>query len=282
MTRLAEIENHIASMNELLDIVGALRSLAGMRVQEAQRALTGVRRYARSMAGAIGSALLLLPPSTVEKFRSGQQRAVVLYAAEHGFVAGFNGRLIEAAESAIEGSALLFLLGSRGAALAAERGWQPVWAGPMASRSVGVPDTVRRLTAELYARLATGEISHVEAVFTRYRQGAVPSIERRRLLPVDLGSFVIEPPTEPPLHNLPPQMLIEKLVSEYVFALLAEAAVESIASENAARLAAMESARDNVSKKLEQLRQWENQTRQNEVTTELLDLVSGAEALAIS
>ena len=62
MTRLSEVQGHIASMGELLDIVGAMRSLAGMRVQEAQRSLPGIRRYAGSMAEAIGAALLLMPP----------------------------------------------------------------------------------------------------------------------------------------------------------------------------------------------------------------------------
>jgi F-type H+-transporting ATPase subunit gamma len=61
--------------------------------------------------------------------------------------------------------------------------------------------------------------------------------------------------------------------------LLTEAAVESLASENAARFAAMASAHDNVSKKLEELRQDARQARQTEITTELLDLVAGAEAL---
>ena len=59
--RLAEVETHIASMGELLDIVGAMRSLASMRMQEAHRALPSIRRYAEAMAQAIGSALLLLP-----------------------------------------------------------------------------------------------------------------------------------------------------------------------------------------------------------------------------
>jgi len=74
--------------------------------------------------------------------------------------------------------------------------------------------------------------------------------------------------------------LLEKLIAEYVFALLTEAAVESISSENAARLTAMESAHDNVTKKLSQLRQFAQQARQTEITDELLDLVTGAEALA--
>src|SRR5580693_8471555 len=60
---------------------------------------------------------------------------------------------------------------------------------------------------------------------------------------------------EPPLRNLPASLLLEKLIADYVFALLTEAAVESLASENAARFSTMEAAHDNVSKKLDQLRQ---------------------------
>jgi F-type H+-transporting ATPase subunit gamma len=71
-------------------------------------------------------------------------------------------------------------------------------------------------------------------------------------------------------------------MAEYLFALLTEAAVESIASENAARFAAMESAHDNVSKKLAGLQQNARQARQTEITSELLDLITGAEAITNS
>lgn len=68
-------------------------------------------------------------------------------------------------------------------------------------------------------------------------------------------------------------------MAEYVFALLTEAAVESIASENAARFAAMESAHDNVSKKLTRLQENARQVCQTEITSELLDLTTGSEAM---
>lgn len=280
MTRLGEIEGHIASMSDLLDIVGAMRSLAGMRVQDAQRALPGIRRYAETMAGAISAALLLLPQPAPERAGAHGRRALVLCTAEHGFVGGFNERLIEAAEAASEVGDAVFVLGSRGAVLARERGRQPAWSRPMATRPGGAPESVRRLTVELYARIARGDIARVEAIFGRYRQGRMPTIERRLLLPLDLASLAAEQPRRAPLHNLAPEPLLEKLVSEYVFALLTEAAVESIASENAARFAAMEAAHDSVSQKLDLLRQGAREARQTEITTELLDLVTGTEALA--
>lgn len=279
MTRLAEIQARIGSMGELRDIVGAMRSLAGMRVQETQQALPSIRRYAEAVATALASTFALLPEPAPERHADQERRAFILCAAEHGFVGGFNERLVDAAEAALEPEDSLFVLGSRGAALALERRRRIIWSRPMATRLGGVPETIRHLSAALYARIASGEIARVEVIFARYRQGSTPATERHLLLPLDLTSLAAKRARQPPLHNLKPIALHEKLMVEYVFALLTEAAVESIASENAARFAAMESAHDNVSKKLEELRQAEREARQSEITTELLDLIIGAEAL---
>lgn len=279
MTRLLEIQTHIASMRELLNIVGAMRSLAGMRVQEVQHALPGIRSYADSMAAGIGRALLLMPQPVTEARQDYGRRALVLCTAEHGFVGGFNERMLEAADKVLKASDLLFVFGSRGAALAFERGRKVTWTRPMATRLAGAPDAVNRLTSELYARIARGEIARVEVMFSRYRQGAASTIEHRLLLPLDTAALSSKQVRQAPLHNLPPRPLLEKLMAEYVFALLAEAAVESVASENAARFAAMESAHDNVSKKLAGLQQSARQARQTEITSELLDLMTGAAAM---
>jgi len=281
MTRLTKIQSHIVSMDELLDIVGAMRSLAGMRVQESQHALPGIRSYADSMATAIGSALLLMPQPVTEAHQRRGRCAAILCMAEHGFVGGFNERMLEAAEATLNASDMLFVLGSRGAVLAYERGREIAWTRPMATRLAGATDAVNSLTSELYARIARGEIARVEVMFARYRQGAASMIEHRLLLPLDTASLAAKSARQVPLHNLAPRPLLEELIADYVFALLTEAAVESIASENAARFAAMESAHDNVSKKLAGLQENARQARQTEITSELLDLMTGAEALQV-
>jgi F-type H+-transporting ATPase subunit gamma len=277
--RLPEIEAHVAGMSGLLDIVGAMRSLASMRLLEAHRSLPGVARYAETMAAAIGAALLLLPEGAPSVRSAPGRSALVLCTAEHGFVGAFNQRILDAADAVLRPGDALFLLGSRGSALAHERGRPFAWTHPMATRPASVPEMVRRLTAELYRALADGEVTRVEVIFARHRQGSPPAIERRCLFPLDLAAFALTRPRLPPLHNLPAAALLEKLIADYVFALLTEAAFESLASENAARVAAMASTHDNVSQKLDQLRQDARQARQDEITTELLDLVTGAEAL---
>ena len=279
MIRLAELESQIAGISELLDIVGAMRSLASMRVQEAHRVLPGIRRYAEAMAEAIGSALLLMPEPSIARGTPRAPRAFILCTAEHGFVGGFNVRVIDAAEGVLGRDDTLFVLGSRGAALVRERNGTTAWTHPTATRLEGVPETIRPLTARLYRLIVRDHVTRVDLMFARHRQGAGTTIEHRQLLPLDLASFSLRQPRLPPLHNLAPNVLLEKLVGDYVFALLTEAAVESLAAENAARFAAMGSAYDNVSKKLDELRQDARQARQSEITTELLDLVTGAEAM---
>ena len=279
MIRLAEIESQIAGISELLDIVGAMRSLASMRVREAHRALPGIRRYAETMAEAIGSALLLMPEPSLAGGASRGSRAFILCTAEHGFVGGFNVRVIDAAEEVLGRDDTLFVLGSRGAALVRERGGTTAWTHPTATSPEGVPATIRPLTARLYRLIVHDHVARVDLMFARHRQGTGTTIERRQLLPLDLASFSLKQPRLPPLHNLQPNFLLEKLIGDYVFALLTEAVVESLAAENAARFAAMGSAYDNVSKKLDELRQDARQARQSEITTELLDLVTGAEAM---
>jgi F-type H+-transporting ATPase subunit gamma len=279
MMRLAEVEAHIRSMGELLDIVGAMRSLASMRVQEAQRALPAIRRYAETMAAGIGAGLLLLPDAEAPNRTAKSRRALVLYMAEHGFVGSFNERVLDAAEKLLDPNDFLFVLGSRGAAVVRERDRPMLWAYPMATRPEGVPETIRHLTAELYGCIARGDLARIEVVFARHRQSTGTMIERKLLFPVDLTSFALKKRSLPPLHNLPPPRLLEKLIADYIFGLLTEAAIEALASENTARFAAMDSAHENVSKKLEELRQEARLARQDEITTELLDLVTGTQAL---
>ena len=106
------------------------------------------------------------------------QRALVLCASEHGFVGGFNERLIEALAAVLESGDRFLLLGTRGAVLLAERGREPSWQRPIPTRVSGMPDTVNRLTTELYSRIARGDISSVELMFMRYRLGGIPDIEQ--------------------------------------------------------------------------------------------------------
>lgn len=279
MARLIEVEARIASMTGLLDVVGAMRSLAGMRLQEAQLALPAARRYAQSISTAIADVLTTLREVPAQSRGRPEQRAIVLYAAEHGFVGAFSEHLVATARSKASSQDALFVLGSRAVAIAAEHGLQPAWTAPMAARPANIPETVRRLTEELYRRIARAEISRVDLIYAAHAGSGSTALQERTLIPLDPASVPAATREQSPLSNLPPAALLEQLTAEYLFALLAEAALDSLASENSARFAAMSAARENVSRKLDALRAMAREVRQSEITTELLDVVTGAQAL---
>lgn len=283
MTALSEVQRHIGALSELRDVVGAMRALAGLRMREAQQALPGVRRYAAAIAAGLAAAMRLDLPPGLGGARAVVGRAMIVCLAEHGFVGGFNERVLEAALPALTPADQLYLLGSRGAALAAERGCSAGWTGVMPTRVSGTPHAIMALTGSLYEAIARGRLQRIDCIYARYQQGASPSIEQHTLLPLDTAAVAAAQLPErsnapAPVHYLSPAALLEGLAGEYLFALLTEATVESLASENAARFAAMDAAHENVTRQLDNLQSEERQLRQDEITAELLDLIVGAQA----
>ncbi|WP_372394534.1 FoF1 ATP synthase subunit gamma [Azospirillum sp. HJ39] len=278
--RLPEVEARRASVQELGSVTDVMRSLAAMRLQQALAALAGTRAYAGVVAGALAQAVSLQDDAPARWPQNGhgggQADVLLLFAPEHGFVGAFAERLVDAALAAPPGC-LLWVAGQRGAALLEERGRPPVWTTAMATHTDAVTATALRIAEALYGAAAQGRLGRVELLYGRTGAGAPPEPVRRPLLPLDLPRA--RPHPLPPLTNMPPRDLIARLVDEYVFALLADAAMESFAAENAARLSTMMTARHNIEATLDELTATARHLRQEQVTTELIELVSGAEAM---
>lgn len=285
MERYTQIRQRIGSVHELLEVTAAMRSLAAVRVQQAQQALTGIRQYTAVISDAMGEALPLLSPGVevlgaVAEGFDRRRRALLMFASEHGFVGGFNESLVEKAERELaDKGGELFVVGGRGALVAEEKGLPVNWAIAMATHPDQVIEVSQRVAMELYRRFAAGEIGRIDLVFPRYQAGGRSTVDSLTLLPLDLTRFRGRIPTMTPLLNLSPETLVEELVEEYFFAELSHAAMESFISENGARLQVMDSAHETVEGKLDELSKLANRVRQEEVTTELLDIVTGAEAL---
>jgi F-type H+-transporting ATPase subunit gamma len=278
--RLTEVQERLASIGELQGLVSATRVLAAARVQQAQATLPALRAHAEVVGDAIAEGLSLIEPDAEPPPRAAARapRGLVLFCAEHGFAGAFSRRILDAALLGDRPAPSLFVIGSRGSVAALEARLQPVWTLPMATQVGAVTETARRIAEELYRRFSAGSLVAVEMLFARYRAGGHSMVTRQALLPVDLASF--RAPLRrrsPPVVNLDPQRLLERLAEEYFFAQLARAAMESFASENGARLAAMQSARENVDRTLGELRAAERGLRQEQITGEILEIVTGAE-----
>lgn len=279
MERRSALKARIASIEALLDVVRTMKSLAAVHMQQAEQSVVAARRYAEIVGTAFADALTLVDAAvrTVPSQPAGR-RAVLLFCSEHGFVGALNDAVLGAAAEGVGEDDLVFIVGARGAGLAAERGLAIAGQWSMATHAAGVPGLARRISAEALSRAEAAGVAHLDMLHPRFAAAGERTIERVRLLPPDLERLSASMGPVPPLLNLSKQELVDRVSEEYFFAALTTAMMEALLSESAARFAAMSAAQENIERKLDDLQLQERQSRQEEITTELLDLVTGSEA----
>ncbi|HVJ55348.1 MAG TPA: FoF1 ATP synthase subunit gamma [Aliidongia sp.] len=274
--RLADLTARIDGIDQLGAVVNAMRGIAGARAQQARGQLGAVETYSAMLADAIGRALALSPDADAGRHTGSRGSAIVLFCAEQGFVGAFSERILGLLGTSLAATEI-FMIGSRGAEIAAERGIEPVWKSAMPSHSLGIPKLADHIAEALYARIAAGEIDQLDAIFAQRHGEMGIRIERRRLFPLDMTRFP-RPSSNPPLLNLPPSMLLRELAADYLHAQLCDAALHAFAAENEARMEAMASARHEIERQLAALQATQRIVRQDEITSEIIELATGEAA----
>jgi F-type H+-transporting ATPase subunit gamma len=278
--RLSDIVSQIQNVHQLEAVVAAMRGIAASRAQKGRSLLAGIEAYTDVVSRAIGEALnLLSADKTVVPSRRKPKLGLILFCAEQGFAGAFSERVLDAAADDLA-RAVNLIIGTRGAVIARERGIKPTWSAPMPTHVDAVTGFANQLAEALYGYVAAGTIEKVDILFSRSLSGSGIIIDRHSLLPIDFGRFARSISNENPLITLPPQILLERLAAEYVFAQLCRAAMHAFEAENEARMLAMASAKTNIGSKLDRLSQQERHLRQEEITSEIIELAAGAEALS--
>ena len=276
--RLPDIVAQMQNVRQLEAVVTAMRGIAASRAQKARSLLAGVEVYSEVVSRAIGEALSLMPTDAPRAARRRRvRRALILFCAEQGFAGAFSERVLDAAGPDLHASTV-FMVGTRGATIAAEREITPAWSEPMAAHSDAIPAFANRLADDLYGYVADGRVAAVDLLYARSAAGSGMTVERHSLLPIDFERFGRRQQTQAPLIALAPDALLERLAEEYVYAQLCTAALHAFAAENEARMVAMLSARNNIGSRLTALQRRERQLRQEDITTVVVELAAGAEA----
>jgi F-type H+-transporting ATPase subunit gamma len=275
--RLADISARIDGIRQLSAVVNAMRGIAAARAQQARSQLIAVDDYAATIAVAIGRTLALFPSGRPDGARRLTRPALVLFCAEQGFAGAFSERILDAVSADLITSDL-FLIGTRGSAVAAERGVAARWKSALPSHSAGVPKLADRVAKALYSRIATGETDRLDAIFSEWQPGHGIHVNRHRLFPFNMAQFFRPPDTNAPLLNLAPEALLSELTADYLHAQLCNAALHAFAAENEARMEAMAAAHNQIERQLSALNARQQNVRQEEITAEIIELAAGETA----
>ena len=273
MEQLARLRTRLKTLTELGDIIVAMRALAAAALQEARRALPAVRRYAGLLESGISDVAAMLD-ATAEPApanNNGEMKTICIIGSEHGFVGDLNAELLTGVD--IPGASRLIVVGRRLQLTAAERGLPVAAALPMTTHVAGIPLLARKIAE------CVGTATHVHLAAVKHDPGkAAVQAQSRQVLPVKLPEFGART-SPPPFCQLETQELLTELAGEYLLVEISRALIEALAEENQIRLGVLTAASQNISNKLEELGRKERTLRQETITTDLLDVVVGAEAV---
>lgn len=271
MNRPEDIKARLDNISQIEGIVGALRAIASAHQQEARHHLDAVRAHEATVAGALARALGEGPALPA---RRGGRALLIVAGAAQGFSGDYSDRITEAALTGDTADLDLMVVGHRTLQSLTERAAPGtiLWSADMAPHMAEVPALASRTVDAAFALVSRGSHDRIGILFVD-AQPQGQHLIRRPLLPFDFGRFAPDP-GNPPLITLARHDLLAALAEEYVFAEVCEALMLGFASESAARAAAMARAQTNVRRISEDLTRRFSQARQEQMTTEIIELSS--------
>ena len=287
---LAHLRRKIGSAAELQSVVRTMKALAAASIGQYEQSVLALSDYSRTVerglgvcfrqAAATGSAR---PPAVAHHGVTG----IVVFGSDQGLVGQFNEIVVEHALltlGTLPGRTMVWAVGERVNARLAE-------AGIASAGQFRLPGAVQTITPLVWEILLASEQPHgagsVGSLHLCYNQpvgGAGFAPTSQRLLPLD-DAWQRSLARQPwPSHNLPEVIgdagtTLRALIREYLFVSIFRACAESLASENASRLAAMQRADKNIEALLDTLKGRFHRLRKDGIDEELFDVISGFEAL---
>jgi F-type H+-transporting ATPase subunit gamma len=288
----ASLRRQIATAGDLQSVVRTMKAMAASSIGQYERSVRALADYYRTVELGLGACFRKSDPATLAGLRQGHSGrgaiGAVVFGSDQGLVGQFNEVVVDHAVKALAAlprKTRVWAVGERVRARLADAGLPLMGLLTVPNSVKAITPLVGKILLESQAGSTQGEVTELHLFYNRPISGAMYAPVSQRLLPLDEGwrRKLAELPW--PTGYLPEVMgsgtsTLSALVREYLFISLFRACAESLASENASRLAAMERADRNIEELLESLHGSFHRLRQSGIDEELFDVISGFEALS--
>jgi F-type H+-transporting ATPase subunit gamma len=288
---LDSLKRRINSAEDLQSIVRTMKALAAVSIRQYEKAVESLVEYNRTTELSLHVVLTDRGQELLEEeIKPGGRVGAIVFGSDQGMCGQFNDVIADYALSNLiemgisEDKWMLMSVGIRVDGRLQDAGY-PVQKHLSLPGSVsGISRKVQMMVMTLDAWRLNRAVNTVYLFYNRPTSVATYRPTTVRLLPIDVERLRSMETKTWPSHILPTftmdrQRLLRALIRQHLFVLSFRAFAESLASENAARLTAMQSAEQNIEDRLLLLNQEYHGLRQNSITSELLDIVSGFEVL---
>jgi F-type H+-transporting ATPase subunit gamma len=288
----ASLQRKIASAGDLQSVVRSMKAVAASNIGQYEKAVAVLDDYYRSVESGLGVCFRQDAPAlskTGDKPASDHRSVgAVIFGSDQGLVGRFNDIVSAYAVinlAAFPGKARVWAVGARAGARLTDAGLTPAATLDVPTSIKAIAPLIARILAETESRATP--VTELHLFYNRPTKGSVYAPVAQQLLPLDDKWRQALTRLPWPTGNLPQiigdgKQTVRALVRSYLFVSLFRACAESLASENASRLAAMQRADRNIDDMLESLTGEFQQLRQSGIDEELFDVVSGFEALRTS
>lgn len=285
---LRDIRKRIKTVKNTRQITKAMKMVAAAKLRKAQDAVIAARPFAQTLEAVMSELIARAEPGAVSHplltKRATKRVELVVVTADRGLAGGFNANITRRAVKFLtetrDATVVTTTLGRKGNEFLRGRGFtiRRDWPGVLGKVTYA---RAAEIAEELVQRFLSGEVDAVYLLNNEFASAVSQVPTMSMLLPFEpksgqakgagaLVDFVYEPS---------PQGVLEKLVPQAVAVKVYRAMLESVAAEQAARMSAMENATKNAGEMISTLTLFYNRTRQALITKELMEIVSGAEAL---
>lgn len=283
MPSLREIRRRIASTKDIQKITKAMQTVAGVRLRRAQNRLFAARPYARKL----DEMMRHLASQTADErhplmtSREVEASALIVVTADRGFCGGFNSNVVRSAMARFREDSPapgLVCVGRKGSDTLSRQRVEILSSHTNVFQVLEYAQA-RDIADEVTGLFKSGRIDRVDMLYNEFKSAGTQSLVTERLLPVPPMAVEDDPGFTGYVYEPSQPLLLNDLVPQHIRFQLWRVLLESNTAEEAARMLAMDNATRNANDLIDELTLTANKIRQETITSELMDIVGGAEAL---
>lgn len=288
---LGNLRRKMNGAEKLQSVVRTMKALAASNIGQYESAVGALIEYDRTVELGLAAFFQREGLASVVA-RSGRKEGrtvgVVVFGSDQGLVGKFNEALVDftvASLSTIPGEKKVWAVGERLHSRLQDAGLPATEVFPVPNSVTAITPLVGQILTALERHRRHGQVGQVYLFHNRPESGAIYEPVRHRLLPLDEKWRRDLNEVRWPTLNLPEVLVdgektLQALIREYFFVSLFKSCAESLAGENASRLAAMQRAEKNIDELMDDLGRTFHRLRQSSIDEELFDVISGYESMA--
>ena len=284
MASMRDIKRRKSSISSTQQITKAMKLVSTVKLQKARAHAESTDPYFNYMYKTVSSMLAKSGNINHPYLQAGEskRKAVVVITSNRGLAGGYNSNIVKLITHGdlVKDDLDIYAIGAKGEEALLSKGYNIVKSAPQMMEDPEYDDAAA-LCMEVLKSFADGEVGEIYLAYTHFKNTVTQEAKLIKLLPVEIDTDEAAQDKSGVLMNFEPneEEAINLIIPKYVTSLFYGALVESFASENGARMQAMDSATSNAEEMIDDLTLKYNRARQGSITQELTEIIAGANAI---